>query len=88
MKIGRFLGGLREELREKLEPIQNLTYDGACNSALVFEKYEKTKPPQGNRFSRPPVSRPFTLELTRVKHPNKVKDLVFSSHKPRIEPLP
>lgn len=25
MKIERFLGGLREEIKEKLEPIQNLT---------------------------------------------------------------
>ena len=38
MKIGRFLSGLREDLREKIEVIQNLTYEGACNSALILEK--------------------------------------------------
>lgn len=41
LKIGRFLGGLREDLREKVEVIQNLTYEGACNSALIFEKSAK-----------------------------------------------
>ena len=44
MKIGRFLGGLREEIKIKLEAVQNLTYKGACNSALVYEKYAKSKP--------------------------------------------
>ena len=38
LRIGRFLGGLREDLREKVEVIQNLTYEGACKSALIFEK--------------------------------------------------
>lgn len=47
MKIGRFLGGLREELREKLEPIQKLTYDGACNSAVTYESMRKPDPKKG-----------------------------------------
>ena len=42
LKIGRFLGCLREDLREKVEVIQNLTYEGACNSALIFEKSART----------------------------------------------
>jgi retrotransposon gag protein len=54
MKIGRCLGGLRDEIREKLEPIQNLTYDGAYNSALVYEKHEKGRSQQGFKSNRPP----------------------------------
>ena len=41
MKLCRFLRGLREEIRSKLEPLQNLTYEGACHSAQVYEKYAK-----------------------------------------------
>lgn len=43
MKIGRFLGGLREDIRIKLEVVQNLTYEGACNSDLVYERHAKNK---------------------------------------------
>lgn len=43
MKNGRFLGRLKEEIREKLEPVQNLTYDGAYNSALAYEKYARVR---------------------------------------------
>ncbi|XP_057545740.1 uncharacterized protein LOC130824737 [Amaranthus tricolor] len=42
-KIGRFLSGLREDLRERIEVMQNLTYEGACNSALTFEKSAKRR---------------------------------------------
>ena len=47
MKMGRFLGGLKEEIREKLEPAQNLTYKRACRSALVYEKYAKNRVQHG-----------------------------------------
>ena len=35
MRIGRLLGGLKEEIRDKLEAMHNLTYEGACNSVVV-----------------------------------------------------
>ena len=43
MRIGKFIGGLREDLREKLEVMQHLTFDTACNSALTYEKYSKKR---------------------------------------------
>ena len=43
MKIGKFIGGLREDLREKLEVMQHVTFDTVCNSALTYEKYSKKK---------------------------------------------
>ena len=43
LKIGRFLRGLKEDLREKVKVIQNLTYEGTCNSALIFEKSAKRR---------------------------------------------
>ena len=43
MGVGKFIGGLREDLREKLEVIPHLTFENACNSALVHEKYAKKK---------------------------------------------
>ncbi|XP_057545741.1 uncharacterized protein LOC130824739 [Amaranthus tricolor] len=42
-KIARFLRGLREDLREKIEVMQNLTYEGACTSALILEKSARRK---------------------------------------------
>lgn len=67
MKIGRFLGGLRDEFREKLEPNQNLTYDGACNSALIYEKHEKTRGQHGFRGTR--------QTLTKSNPPNTFKNI-------------
>ena len=43
MKVGKFIGGLREDLRKKLEVMQHLTLDTACDSALTYEKYSKRK---------------------------------------------
>ena len=43
LRLGRFLGGLREDLREKIEVMQNLTYEGACNSAMMFERAARRK---------------------------------------------
>ena len=43
MKIGKFIGGLREDLREKLEVMQPLTFDTTCTSALTYEKYSRKK---------------------------------------------
>ena len=45
MKIGKFIGGLREDLREKLEVLQPLTFDIACTSALTYEKYSRKQHP-------------------------------------------
>lgn len=43
MRVGKFIGGLREDLREKLEVMQHLTFETACSSALTYEKYSKKK---------------------------------------------
>ena len=43
MKIGKFIGGLRDDLRERLEVMQHLSFDTTCNSALTYEKYSKKK---------------------------------------------
>lgn len=52
---------MREDLRENVEVIQNLTYEGTCNSALIFEKsakrtYSTTYVP--NRNIRDPSTKP------------------------------
>ncbi|XP_057526384.1 uncharacterized protein LOC130805617 [Amaranthus tricolor] len=49
MKVGKFIEGLREDLREKLEIIPHLTFDIACNSALTYEKYSRKK----NTYAQP-----------------------------------
>lgn len=69
MKIGRFLGGLRDELRERLEPMQNLTYDGACNSALIYEKHDRNRTSQGFRGSRMLVTRTMPNNNPRGSKP-------------------
>ena len=48
MKIGNFIGGLREDLRRKLELTPNLTFSLACSNALTLEKYSKKKPSTGH----------------------------------------
>ena len=53
MKIRKFIGGIREDLRRKLELTPNLTFSLACNNALTLEKYSKKKPSTGNTYSRP-----------------------------------
>ena len=81
MKIGSFLCGLREEIREKLELVQNLTYDGACNSAFVYEKYERARNQHGFRNSRTlvtktnPVSNKRTYKTTTFKPQPKDKNV-------------
>ena len=41
--------------------MQNFTYKGACNSALVYEKYAKSKPSYNyNRIQKPIVTKPTT----------------------------
>ncbi|XP_057530723.1 uncharacterized protein LOC130809106 [Amaranthus tricolor] len=53
MKIGRFLCGLREDLREKIKVMQNLTYEGVCNSALILEKSARRRVAQpAHTFSK------------------------------------
>ena len=73
LKIGRFLGGLREDLKEKVEVIQNLTYEGACNIALIFEKSARrrtTQPaytPSRSRETsyKPPAQNPSASRMTQ-----------------------
>ena len=60
MKIGKFIGGLREDLREKLEVMQHLNFDTVCNSALTYEKYAKKKSNYTQPF-RPAVPKPNTI---------------------------
>ncbi|XP_057517897.1 uncharacterized protein LOC130798821 [Amaranthus tricolor] len=43
MRVGKFIGGLREDLREKLEVMPHLTFNTACNSALTYEKYSRKR---------------------------------------------
>ena len=63
MKVGRFLSGLREDLKDKIEVMQNLTYEGACISALTSEKSAKRK------------ATPLKLEQRPAHTCNKSKDL-------------
>ena len=60
IRIGKFIGGLREDLREKLEVMQHLTFDIACNSARTYEKYSKKKGTYTQPF-RPFSSKPNTI---------------------------
>ncbi|XP_057543321.1 uncharacterized protein LOC130821549 [Amaranthus tricolor] len=53
MKVGKFIGGLREDLRKKLELIPNLTFGLACSNALTLEKYSKKKSSMGSTYNRP-----------------------------------
>ena len=53
MKVGKFIGGLTEDLRRKLELTPNLTFSLACSNALTLEKYSKKKPSIGNTYNRP-----------------------------------
>ncbi len=52
MKVGKFVGGLREDLRKKLELTPNLTYSLACNQALTLDRYAKKKPITGGTYNR------------------------------------
>ena len=76
MKIGRFLSGLREDMREKIEVMQNLTYEGACNSALILEKSARRRAAQpahtlnrGKEFSsfKPPAQKPSINNRTAAQ---------------------
>ena len=53
MKVGKFRGGLREDLRRKLELTPNLSFSLACSNVLTLEKYSKKKPSIGSTYSRP-----------------------------------
>lgn len=53
MLVGKFVGGLREDLRKKLEIMPNLTFSLACSSALTLEKYSKKKVSSSNTYTRP-----------------------------------
>ncbi|XP_057529968.1 uncharacterized protein LOC130808520 [Amaranthus tricolor] len=55
IKIGRFIGGLREDLREKLEVMPNLTLDLAYNSAITYEKYARRR----NTYTQPSRPAPY-----------------------------
>ena len=55
IKIGRFIGGLREDLREKLEVMPNLTLDLACNSAITYKKYARRR----NTYTQPSRPAPY-----------------------------
>ena len=46
MRVGKFIGELREDLRRKIELTPNLTYSLACSNALTLKKYSKKKPTQ------------------------------------------
>lgn len=41
MRLGKFIGGLREDLREKLEVLQNLTIESAFSSALSMKNMQR-----------------------------------------------
>ena len=44
MKVGKFIGGLREDLRRKLELTPNLTFSLAYSNASTLEKYPRGNP--------------------------------------------
>ena len=75
LRIDSFLGGLREDLREKVEVIQNLTYEGACNSALIFEKSAKRKAAQPT----PLINRMRENSSNRTPAQNPAHNLSVSS---------
>ncbi|XP_057526414.1 uncharacterized protein LOC130805648 [Amaranthus tricolor] len=53
MKIGKFIGGLREDLRRKVELTPNLTFSLACSNTLTLEKHSKKKLNIGSTYNRP-----------------------------------
>ena len=53
MRVGKFIGELREDLRRKIELTPNLTYSLACSNALTLKKYSKKKTNTGNTYTRP-----------------------------------
>lgn len=52
MRVGKFVGGLREELRMKLEMMPNLTFSLVCSTALTLENYSKKKSNSSNNYPR------------------------------------
>lgn len=95
IRVGKFIGGLREHMREKLEVKQNLTFENACNSSLTYEKYAKKKittpNPIGTHKQRQTLPLhttplPITSNNTNPRKPNErqnapMKDVVcFKCH--------
>ncbi|XP_057544861.1 uncharacterized protein LOC130824016 [Amaranthus tricolor] len=89
MKIGKFIGGLREDLREKLEVMQHLTLDTAFSSALTYEKYAKKRntcaQPRESTFPKlntvgntanMGVGTSSTSKSTNTTVPNRTKDRI------------
>ena len=70
MRIGKFIGGLREELREKMEILQNLTFEVACSSALIFEKYARKKSPT---IFKPTQVKSNTITSVVIKNNNRTQ---------------
>lgn len=64
MRVGKFIAGLRDEIRRKLITIPNLTLQLACNMALTIEQnvVKKKTPynPNYNRTPRSTLSKPVT----------------------------
>ena len=53
MKVGKFIGGLREDLRRKIDLTPNLTFSLACSNALTLFKYSKKKTSTRSTYNRP-----------------------------------
>lgn len=82
MRISKLIRGFREDLREKLDILQNLTFETTSSSALEYEKYPKKKintiyrTPQvrtSPTINPTPVSK---AEITKQNPKNKVLTLV------------
>ena len=88
MKIGKFIGGLREDFREKLEVMQHLNFDTVCNNALIYEKYARKKSnytqpfklttpkpnTSNNNMGNIGISTSISNRNTNTAAPNKPKD--------------
>ena len=67
IRIGKFIGGLREDFRQKLKILQILTFETTCSIALVYEKYAKKKPNTTYRTSQTKTNASTsTLTATRT----------------------
>ena len=72
MRVGKFLAGLKEEIRKKLILTPNLTLPMACNLALSLEKFVTKKRSTSNyNYTRTPKNLPPRTPTNSVSAPKR-----------------
>lgn len=72
MIVGKFLAGLREDIRKKLILTPKLTIPLACNPALSLEKFASKKKPSNNyNYTRFPRNLPPKTPTSSTSAPQR-----------------